>query len=327
MVPVLNRTISRRSVLKTMMTAMVTPTAMALSSCSHDTNPLILGVSPWIGSEPFYLARDAHLIPEDIQLLHFANQTEKNAAIIAGDLDAMTLTLDEVLQLRGVGVPLTVVTVLSVSAGADMLVVKRDKAGNSLLKPGARLGYEPNSIGVLMLMMTLKALGLQKQQLTLVPLAVGEPQKQAWLNDEIDAVITYQPFASELIRMGCEAYLTSRDLPRYIYDVLAVRTDQIEKKRRQIQQLTDTYYHALEHFVVYQDDSLYRMATRQKMTIAEAQAALQSIVIPGKELNEKWLNPDSEFNEAAKQVNRLFFQEGVLSKPDEFDDFWSNQFL
>lgn len=227
--PMLNRATSRRSLLKAMVAAMMTPAAMGVSSCSHDASPLKVGVSPWIGSEPFYLARDTALIPEDIQLLHFANQTEKNTAIIAGDLDAMTLTLDEVLQLRGVGVPLTVVTVLSVSAGADMLVVKRDKAGKSLLKPGARLGYEPNSIGVLMLMMTLKELGLQKHQLTLVPLAVGEPQKQAWLNDEIDAVITYQPFASELVRMGCEAYLTSRNLPRYIYDVLAVRTDRIEK--------------------------------------------------------------------------------------------------
>lgn len=99
------------------------------------------------------------------------------------------------------------------------------------------------------------------------------------------------------------------------------------KKRRQIQQLTETYYHALEHFVVYQDDSLYRMATRQKMTFAEAQAALKGIVIPGKDLNEKWLSSESEFNEAAKQVNRLLFQEGVLSKPDDLNAFWSNQFL
>ncbi|PLA74271.1 hypothetical protein CYQ88_07060 [Hydrogenovibrio sp. SC-1] len=327
MAPVLNCTSSRRSLLKAMMAAMMAPTAMVLSSCSHDASPLKVGVSPRIGSEPFYLARDTALIPEGIQLLHFASQTEKNAAIIAGDLDAMTLTLDEVLQLRGVGIPLTVVTVLSVSAGADMLIVKRDKTGKSLLKPGARLGYEPNSIGVLMLMMTLKELGLQKHQLTLVPLAVGEPQKQAWLNDEVDAVITYQPFSSELVRMGCQAYLTSRDLPRNIYDVLAVRTDHIDKKRQQIQQLIDTYYHALEHFVVYQDDSLYRMATRQKVTFAEAQAALQGIVIPGKELNEKWLSSESEFNEAAKQVNRLLFQESVLSRPDELDDFWRNQFL
>lgn len=325
MVPIANLALTRRTLLKSVAALSIAPSA--LTGCSAPLKPLRFGVTPWVGSEPFYLARDTNLLPETTELLHFANQSEKNTAIMSGDLDMITATLDEVLQLRALGIPLTVVTVLSVSSGANMLIARRDAMGNSLMKPGARVGYEPNSIGVLMLLMVLKKLGLQKQQLTLVPLAVGEAQKQAWFKGEIDAAITYEPFASEMIRMGCEVFITSRDLPRYIYDVVAVRTPLISKMSVQIQQLIDGYKHALEHFVVYQDDSMYRMAARQNMTIEEAQTALQGVIIPGKSLNEKWLSPQSEFIEAAESVNQLLFQEGIITSLDTFEHFWDDRFL
>lgn len=317
---------SRRQLLKAFSSVVAIPSTILLSSCSQPKS-LKFGVHPWIGYEPFYLARDTHLIPEDIEVIHFANQSEKNPVIIAGDLDAMTLSFDEVLQLRAMGIPLTVITVLNISAGADMVIAKVDAQGRTLLKPGVRLAYEANSIGVLMLMMTLEKLGLQKHDVILVPLAVGEPQKQAWLKNQIDAAITYEPFASELIRMGCQVHLTSRDLPRLIYDVLAVRTDRMIEMREQIKQLVAAYFHALEHFVVYQDDSLYRMATRQNLSFAEAQTALQGIVIPGRELNARLLKPQSEFEVAAKAVNRLLYKEGILAAPDSLTNIWSDQFL
>lgn len=325
MAPIPELTLTRRTLLKAMTMLSVAPGA--LTGCSAPVEPLRFGVTPWIGSEPFYLARDTNLLPETTELLHFANQSEKNTAIMSGDLDMITATLDEVLQLRALGIPLTVVTVLSVSSGADMLIARRDEMGNSLMKPGARVGYEPNSIGVLMLLMILDKLGLQKQQLTLVPLAVGEQQKQAWFKGEIDAAITYEPFASEMIRMGCEVYITSRDLPRYIYDVVAVRTPLISKMSVQIQQLIESYEHGLKHFVVYQDDSMYRMAARQNMTIEEAQTSLQGVIIPGKPLNEKWLSPQSEFIEAAQSVNRLLFKEGIIPSLDAFENFFDDRFL
>jgi len=319
--------LSRRKLLKSIPLVMMSPMALALSGCSESAKPLQLGVQPWIGFEPFYIAKEQHLLPDTLKIVEFANQTKKTAAMMAGDLDAMALSLDEVFLFRAQGIALTVIAVLDVSAGADVVIAKRDKNGRSSMKPGVRLAYEPNSVGQLMLMMTLNKLGLQKDEVTLVPLAVGEPQQQAWLNNQIDAAITYEPYASKLLRMGCQVHLTSRDLPRYIYDVLAVRSELIVQSPAQVQQLTDTYYHALEHFVVYQDDSLYRIATRQKLSYAEAQKALQGIVIPGKQQNARLLKPHSEFEAALKAVNRLLFEEGILATPDTLKNIWSNQFL
>lgn len=60
-----------------------------LVACSEERSPLRIGTSPWLGTEPLFLARElGHLDPETALLVEFANATQTAAALESGAVDA-----------------------------------------------------------------------------------------------------------------------------------------------------------------------------------------------------------------------------------------------
>ena len=71
-----------------------------LVSCITQLPPLRVGVVIWPGSEGLYLARDlGYYNNTPIQLIDYPSDSEMMRSYRNGDLDAATITLDEVWSL------------------------------------------------------------------------------------------------------------------------------------------------------------------------------------------------------------------------------------
>ena len=152
----------------------------------EEPQPVSIAAHVWPGYEPMFMARsEGWLNAKQVTLFETHSATESLQALAAGRVEGAALTLDEVLRARAKGIPLTVVMVFDVSAGADMLVARHGIKRLADLK-GKRIGYEQGAVGSLMLSEALLAASLSKEDVKLVSLPVDK-QYAAWQNGQIDA--------------------------------------------------------------------------------------------------------------------------------------------
>ncbi|MDR9441043.1 MAG: ABC transporter substrate-binding protein, partial [Halomonas sp.] len=162
-----------------------------------------------------------------------------------GELDGAALTLDEVLKARAEGLPLAVILVFDDSVGADMVLARPQIATLADLS-GARIAVERSAVGSLVLHKLLEAAGLTADQLEVVDLP-PDRQLAVWRQGDIDAVVTYEPTASQLMREGARRLYDSSQFPDMILDVLAVRHDRLRWRTDALEALVLAHFRGLAH--------------------------------------------------------------------------------
>lgn len=295
-----------------------------LAGCA-DALTLRVGVHPWVGYESLYLARDFGWLPSNVRLVEGRGAGDSLAAMRTGALEVAALTLDEVLSARADGIPLVVIAVLDMSAGADVVMARPGLPGLSYLA-GKRIAVERSAVGGLMLAHVLEVAGLDIGRIEVADMPVDQ-QPAAWRAGRIDAAISYEPTASLLRREGAERVFDSRALPETIFDVLALRRDRERGRGDAIEALLAGHFRGLEHLRVNRQDALYRIAAHQGVTAREAELALSGVVLPDLAGNRANLMPGSRFLGAAREVNDTMVARGLLRRADAMTDLVEPDYL
>lgn len=305
----------RRCFLKRLILITVSAKLPLLGGCSAPVEPLVLAIHPWVGYETLYLAREFKWLPDAVVLAEGNTLSDSFAALLSGRADGACMTLDEMLRARASGIPLSVVLVFDVSAGADMVLARPDIDTPADLA-GKRLGLEQNALGTLMLRKLIEVAGLPETSLTLVELP-PDRQLDAWLNQEVDAIITYEPTATLLMQEGAHRLFDSRQIPDTIFDVLAVRADRVKNASR-VQALAAAHFRAMEHMRTYHQDALYRISVHGDLSVEEVQQVLAGVTMPTLAANRGYLlGPDSRLISAARSLSSMMVQYGLLAQEDD----------
>lgn len=282
--------------------------------------PLRFAAHPWIGYESLFLARDLGWLPDYVHLLETQSASDSMQALREGRVDAAGLTLDELLRLRAEKLPLSMIAVLDVSAGADVVMAVPAIASLADLK-GRRIALEASAVGEIMLIKLLEAANLRRHEVRLLSIA-PENQLAAWRQGEIDVAITYEPTASRLAEAGGRAIFDSRRLPETIFDVLVVRTDLARSRRAACEALLQAHFRGIEHLRVNRQDAMHRIAARQGVDIDAVRKSLGGVVIPDLDRNRLYFREASELVQASLQLNRLMHERRMLPKADGGQDLW-----
>lgn len=310
---------------RTFLSALVASAGSTLGVGCSRAQPLVVGIHPWIGYEPLYLAREFGWLPPAVTLREGAVAGDSLAALAAGQVEAAALTLDEVFIARAQGIPLVVVTVLDVSAGADVVIAREDVEGPAGLA-GLTIAVERSALGGLMLAKTLEAAGLASTQVEVLDIPPNG-QLAAWRLGRIDAAVTYEPTASLLEQAGGHRVFDSRSIPDTIFDVLAVRRDRLGAAEDTLRDLVQSHFQALDHLRVNRQDAVYRIATRQGIDPGDVNRALAGVRLPGPAGNRRYLAPGSPLDRAAADLNRLMVNEGLMPAADSMEDLYTARFL
>lgn len=300
-------------------------TALAgLPGCSR-TPPLRTGVHPWIGYETLYLAEEFGWLPSRVQLVKGQAARDSLHAMLAGELDAAALTLDEALRVQAAGVPLRVVTVSNVSVGADM-VMGRPEIQNLADLAGRSIGVELEGVSGVVLFAMLEKAGLRSDQVSVIDLPVNE-HLDAWNKGLIDASVCYQPTASRLAQAGAVSLFDSRDIPDTIFDLLVV-TQQAERRQPDaIKALLQGHFQGLQHLVRNRHDSVYRIATRQGVSPDAVRQAMSMVMLPELAANRRYLAPGGRVETVARRLSDTLLREGLIQQAPDLVDLCRRDYL
>ncbi len=257
------------------------PLLIMLAGClSAPTPPLKLGTNLWPGYEPLYLARERNLLSDDkVVLVELLSASEVMRAFRNGAIDAAALTLDEVINLRAVGLKPVIVQVADISHGADVILARPGIASVADLR-GHRVGVEATALGAYMLS---RALGLQQMSpvdVDVVRVEVNE-HREAFLRGDVDAVVTFDPVRQQLLEAGAVQVFDSSQIPGEIVDVLVVRESLLESHHDQVQHLIRAWQQSLELIRSQPEVSAAQMARRLKLTPEEVLQSQADMELPG----------------------------------------------
>lgn len=214
------------SLRQTLGAALVTAAVLGFTATTASAaSQLNVGVNPWIGFAPLYVADakgffTAHGL--DVKLVNFDAPATVPGAIYSGQIGAGAITYDQVIGANAKGWNLKVVMPIDYSAGADALLSSSDITSVSQLK-GKKVAYAPLTPSDFLLGYALKQAGLSKKDITTVNVpAEGVPG--AMVGGSTKAGVTFEPSISSIVQAGggkkFHVLFSSKDAPGLITDVL-----------------------------------------------------------------------------------------------------------
>jgi NitT/TauT family transport system substrate-binding protein len=203
---------------------------------------LKLGVVNWIGYGPLYVAAAKGYYRKygpDVQLVTFSDNSLMPGAVQGGELDATTLTFDQVIVADSRGLSLKVVMPVDYSVGGDAIVAADTVHSLHDLK-GHKVAYQPGSTSEFLLGFALGTVGLSERDIrSVTSTPEGVPAMLA--SHAVEVGVTYEPNVSTVLTLDggrrFHALLTSREARGMITDVLVVTADTIARNPKMVQGL------------------------------------------------------------------------------------------
>lgn len=291
--------------------------ALLLSACAKNELPALrVGASIWPGYEPLYLAESYGIFDRRVvKLIDFSSNVDVMRAYRNGVIDVAALTADEALLIAQTEPSRhRIVLVMDYSNGADAIVARGEFAAMTDLR-GRTIGAEANALGALMLSRALTLSGMSMRDIKFVPLALDD-QESAFLNGEVDAVVTFEPRRTRLLARGAREVFSSKAIPGEVIDVLIARKSLLLARRPQFEHLAAAWFAAVEKIAVEPAQAAQRAAVHQGVSPEEFLNSLSGLQLLDRPANRRLLE-SGEFRAQLDRLAQIMLAANLLpSAPD-----------
>lgn len=298
------------------------------SACNREAESRIrVGMNLWPGYEPLFLARDSGAFAQTpLDLVEYRSATQVINGFRKGAIDLAAVTLDEAVRLAAEGVALEVIWVFDFSNGADQLISKAEIRSLEQLK-GKRIGVEESALGAFMLQRFLEVSGLPASDLTIVSINASE-HVQAMANHQIDAVITFEPEKSQILRRGGNTLFSSAQIPGEIVDVLIARP-QADRQITDAQLVTflTEYQQTLEYLKANIATHLGLLNRRLKLPPEDLLLAFQEMQIPTITEQLMFFHDEAKQQALLDQYQQALKKRGLLPRLCACDGLFNPRFV
>lgn len=298
--------------------------SVILPGCIQNKPVLRVATNVWPGYEIFYLARNLGYYEEQpIRLVEVSSTSVVTRNLRNGTLEAGCLTLDEALTLIQDKIDLRIILVIDESKGGDVLMVR---PGIENLKDlhGKRIGFESSTVSAVLLDAALDKADMTINEIEQVPMSVNE-QYNGYMAGKFDAVATYEPVRSQLLKEGAKILYSSAEIPGRIIDVLVVRADILSTHHEELTILLKGYFRALEFLVNHSSDAA---ALMEKRLGSEPLTQFKGIHLPDLDENYLYLHGDSaKLYKSAQYLMELMLERKLLRQRCSFGRMAEPKFL
>jgi NitT/TauT family transport system substrate-binding protein len=296
----------------------------SLTSCGQQspTSPLRLGVIDWPGYELFYLAQSLGFYGNamgktPVDMVNFNDMAEVLRAYRQQQIHCICVTLSEVLQLASTQPDQRLIMVIDESAGADAILAKPSIENLANLK-GKRVASDLTGLSGYMLVSALEKAGLTLQDITLVNLGMSD-QLEAYKSDRYDAVITFDPYRTQLLKAGAKVLFDTTQIPGAVIDAMLTSQTILNQYAPTLQVITQGFFKAIDYLHQNPIDAIARMADREKISPDEFSATLKLLKLTDRSTNQQMLDSsNSSLIKVAEKLNQVMIERKLVQGSIDF---------
>lgn len=298
---------------------------------SNDSQPLTVGVVTWVGSGPFFLARDKGLFEDlkvDIQIIDDA--VGRRAALAQGSIQAMAATVDDFANAAAAGLPAVAILKTDDSFGGDGIIAAEDIKTVADLK-GRSVAFPQGMPSHFFLLDALEQNKLTTADLQVNYMEAGEAGA-AFVAGKVDAAVTWEPWLSKAAeRKGGHVLLTTKDTPPgLISDIVVANSAALQSRREDFKKFIRGWFAALDYMKEHPDESNTLMAKNLNLPLTDWNAILGGIRLADLPENTKYFGVDGSASEFARVFNaagKVWKMEGLVKEPASPEKFVDTSLL
>lgn len=185
------------------------------------------------------------------------------ADVRQGRLDTMAVWLFDLMQMSEKGAELAMVLATDESRGSEALVGSHDVETIGELK-GKSIGVPSDTTLVYVLHVMLSRFGLGLGDITLVDMEAEQAANQLAAG-EVDAVMTWEPYATAALEYGNRLYDTAR-IPGLIRAGMIFRKPFINERPEDIERMIEVWWRATEYIQSRPQDAFAIVAEAQNVS-------------------------------------------------------------
>ena len=286
---------------------------LSVACNSTSTTPLRVAHNNWPGYEPLVLA-ESELLYGDVEVINYrvGSATETIQAFEHDIVDVAAVTLDEALLLQNRHAePLVIIAVMDISHGADAIVAKQGINTIVDLK-GKRVGVESTALGGFFLSRALDATAqLEMKDIKVIPITHNRHQN-AFVENEVDAVVTFEPVKTALTKLGGNVIFDSSMIPNEIVDVLITTQSRAAHRDKELQALVKGYFGALRRIQEQPVKMQSKMAGFQGISMEEFKKSQSGLVIPDEKMNHLLLGGEEPQLQATIEKLKIYMASKMM---------------
>lgn len=282
----------------------------------ENREPIRVGLLFWPPSEIGYLAQQLGYYGNmPVKLLSYGSPAEQVRAYRHGSLDAVVVSAEFFLELLQHDPRHRAVLVVDRSLGADAVIARRGIASVADLK-GRTVGVEASALSTYLLARALQQAGLTLADVRLMPIDIPD-QARAFQAGKVDAVVTYEPARSALLKSGGVELFSSADVPGEILDLMVVHQELIERRPEMVAALVGGWQRGTRFLQQNPRRAADIVASeREGLTAAGYLNALEGVRLPEPAENAALLaSRDPRLLEGLQRQARLMHDLGILETP------------
>ena len=305
------------------------------SSLTWAAGKVTLGVVNWIGYGPIYCAAANDFYKRygiDVKLVTFSDNSLMPGALQGGELDASTLTYDQVIASAAKGWKLRVVMPLDYSVGGDAILSSAAVRSVKDLK-GRKVAFQPLSPSDFLLGYALAQSGLSGKDIKPVNVT-PEGVVATMAAGQVDAGVTYQPSVSMILKLdGGKRYhvlLSSREARGMITDVLAFRDDTIARNPKLVDGLIRGTMDGLAFMQQQPDKAVAIIGKVLEISADEVRAQLPNVENPPlAQLGQVFQKTSSlpSFQASGAVIAGILKKEGQIEHTPAIEDTYDARFV
>ncbi|MAM72239.1 ABC transporter substrate-binding protein [Tistrella mobilis] len=303
-----------------MAAAMAGLAAVAIAApASAETTKVTIGLSGWTGFAPLTLAKEAGIFEKhglDVTLKKIP-QASRHLALASGDIQCAATTVETWIVWNANGVPAKQIFQMDKSYGADGIAVRSDVNGFADLKGKTVAASAPGTSPYFLLAWMLHKNGMKMSDVKVVNMEPG-PAAQAFVADQNDAAMTYEPYLSTVRNAPDKGKIlaTTLDYPA-VMDTVGCTPAFLSENPAAGKALADSYFAALEMIAAEKDKAYGIMGADVKQTAEAFGNSAQYLRWQDKAANQAFF--EGEFKTFSAEAADLLLEIGVIKQKPDID--------
>ncbi|NJN32793.1 MAG: ABC transporter substrate-binding protein, partial [Synechococcales cyanobacterium RM1_1_8] len=289
---------------------------------TRPSDSIILGLVPWIGYAPFYVAAGKGLFARRnvvVEAKEFWAGADALASFAAGNLTAQAATNPEAVAQAARGVGYRIVMVADASAGSDGILA-RDGIKDVADFKGRQVAVDAGGASYYLLLQALK----EKANLTINDIELvnlpADAAAQAYADGTVEIAVTYEPFLSEADQAQPQGriFLDSAALPTAIMDVYLFQPRFVAQYPDKIQAFVDSLVEAQALIKAEPKEAERLIAAGLGITAAEVAEQLAQVELISLALNQAMLVNQTggrSLRQSMLLLSEFLAQQGAIPSP------------